>query len=287
MYGGHPGQHADWRPFPVIVSHLDYFEKPLALSATFRVSFSRDVVTGGAAGAGPRNADRWRSPRTGMATSGLWPGQSRRGHRGPPSGRGSCLRSGDAGVGGVATADPAARGWHEARPSEDPRADHGVGDCADRGVRVDPAAGHRAAKSAPAGGLPPLAGSGAGRSPEGAGPAPGAELAAPGPHPGPVVAVGRPRVCRGASFSAPCTNKTLNEGRGLNPGDTVGSATFGLATFLAQRGPGPQPRRHQAAAWARKWYFNAQRRPGPEPRRHPPKTDVGGHEVARSTKAGA
>ena len=63
---------------------------------------------------------------------------------------------------------------------------------------------------------------------------------------------------------------TLNEGRGISPGDTSRAlADFGLLTS-AQRRPGHQPRRHVAAAWLSKVVSSiAQRRPGHQPRRHP------------------
>ena len=64
----------------------------------------------------------------------------------------------------------------------------------------------------------------------------------------------------------------LNEGRGLNPGDTPtnsGQPPRAAVTPTAQRRPGPQPRRHPAAALARPCReAAAQRRPGPQPRRH-------------------
>ena len=84
----------------------------------------------------------------------------------------------------------------------------------------------------------------------------------------------------------------LNEGRGLNPGDTAGvgeradlvvrSTKAGASTPAtpywvpidrivdndAQRRPGPQPRRHPAVAVTPTYPKSAQRRPGPQPRRH-------------------
>ena len=56
---------------------------------------------------------------------------------------------------------------------------------------------------------------------------------------------------------------------------------------VAQRRPGPRPRRHQAVAtsWIR--LISAQRRPGPRPRRHRDVRVDADPEYQRSTKAGA
>ena len=61
----------------------------------------------------------------------------------------------------------------------------------------------------------------------------------------------------------------LNEGRGVNPGDTAASSTSPAICGNAQRRPGREPRRHSAPSsnWQPCRY--AQRRPGREPRRHP------------------
>ena len=84
---------------------------------------------------------------------------------------------------------------------------------------------------------------------------------------------------------------SLNEGRGRDPGDTTATLSESSALSIAQRRPGPRPRRH-VAWWAPRsrssrstkagaetpatpsrslsmcWGTNAQRRPGPRPRRH-------------------
>ena len=79
----------------------------------------------------------------------------------------------------------------------------------------------------------------------------------------------------------------LNEGRGRDPGDTVG---FGepFALFChAQRRPGPRPRRHSDSGTSSALVPNAQRRPGPRPRRHNMLPSYPPGPVRRSTKAGA
>ena len=111
---------------------------------------------------------------------------------------------------------------------------------------------------------------------------------------------------------APGPLAALNEGRGRDPGDTRNHVEFTATDEVAQRRPGPRPRRHGSSrpqnrlgrdrstkagaetpatlpplptkSWVR---FAAQRRPGPRPRRHgdgrPSRWDQG----RRSTKAGA
>ena len=92
--------------------------------------------------------------------------------------------------------------------------------------------------------------------------------------------------------------QALNEGRGANPGDTSNVVILWLATMVAQRRPGREPRRHVRPAlhdppaiplnegrganpgdtWgpARSTARprSAQRRPGREPRRHRPATST-------------
>ena len=61
----------------------------------------------------------------------------------------------------------------------------------------------------------------------------------------------------------------LNEGRGINPGDTATSSSTEGRFNRAQRRPGHQPRRHYAiSAPDRMASARAQRRPGHQPRRH-------------------
>ena len=61
----------------------------------------------------------------------------------------------------------------------------------------------------------------------------------------------------------------LNEGRGLNPGDTRARACrFLYVLVVAQRRPGPKPRRHFSFVCFACSFRYAQRRPGPKPRRH-------------------
>ena len=107
------------------------------------------------------------------------------------------------------------------------------------------------------------------------------------------------------------TARTLNEGRGANPGDTAGLAVFPARSVTAQRRPGREPRRHRhprhprhadtprsTKAGARTPATPplgmlippptvAQRRPGREPRRHLRFHRGGRERPARSTKAGA
>ena len=67
--------------------------------------------------------------------------------------------------------------------------------------------------------------------------------------------VGRPRA-------------SLNEGQGVNPGDTW-NVTSNVGTLeVAQRRPGCEPRRHDCCSVGSRVPSNAQRRPGCEPRRH-------------------
>ena len=74
----------------------------------------------------------------------------------------------------------------------------------------------------------------------------------------------------------PTRIQPLNEGRGVNPGDTCGKSAFvRIPTVgeLAQRRPGREPRRHLvsrgSALFRSAAELGAQRRPGREPRRHP------------------
>ena len=60
----------------------------------------------------------------------------------------------------------------------------------------------------------------------------------------------------------------LNEGRGVNPGDTVESHVTPPSVERAQRRPGREPRRHSRATATSGAWMIAQRRPGREPRRH-------------------
>ena len=63
---------------------------------------------------------------------------------------------------------------------------------------------------------------------------------------------------------------SLNEGRGINPGDTSRQNWTPPALRVAQRRPGHQPRRHpEVAPNQRPGGTPAQRRPGHQPRRHP------------------
>ena len=92
--------------------------------------------------------------------------------------------------------------------------------------------------------------------------------------------------------------RPLNEGRGVNPGDTharrmgpaanVGRSTKVAEVNPAQRRPGREPRRHRETAPVTPSASRAQRRPGREPRRHLlPVGRDGGSASQRSTKAGA
>ena len=90
----------------------------------------------------------------------------------------------------------------------------------------------------------------------------------------------RPRSTK-AGASAPATRtapiryarcpSTLNEGRGISPGDTYRAFRQETSAVPAQRRPGHQPRRHSRCC--RSMTCNApfaQRRPGHQPRRHQP-----------------
>ncbi len=110
----------------------------------------------------------------------------------------------------------------------------------------------------------------------------------------------------------PESGLALNEGRGINPGDTANSRLIFSNAMTAQRRPGHKPRRHgvenypmqesdkalnegrginpgdtfmQVLTWL--GFIGAQRRPGHKPRRHVPYHGGGGHYENRSTKAGA
>ena len=92
-----------------------------------------------------------------------------------------------------------------------------------------------------------------------------------------------PPQCRGCSSLL----RSLNEGRGAHPGDTLSGLSSVISPITAQRRPGRTPRRH----W---WGVNcptgdrfAQRRPGRTPRRHTHQPRGTGRHRARSTKAGA
>ena len=83
-------------------------------------------------------------------------------------------------------------------------------------------------------------------------------------RPGPKPRRHRQRFCLTALACA-----TLNEGRGLNPGDTLLFGTIMSNKCPAQRRPGPKPRRHlQHLPTLCAAVKCAQRRPGPKPRRH-------------------
>ena len=61
----------------------------------------------------------------------------------------------------------------------------------------------------------------------------------------------------------------LNEGRGVNPGDTREAGQSALVDQDAQRRPGREPRRHVGVTMRpNSLAVGAQRRPGREPRRH-------------------
>ena len=86
----------------------------------------------------------------------------------------------------------------------------------------------------------------------------------------------------------PLRLRPLNEGRGLNPGDTAGGAGRSGNTSTAQRRPGPEPRRHEGMLWnenAAGVSLNEGRGLNPG--------DTGGNlgaekpNILRSTKAGA
>ena len=105
----------------------------------------------------------------------------------------------------------------------------------------------------------------------------------------------------------------LNEGRGINPGDTFTAKNIVRRSRAAQRRPGHQPRRHMAKRKKKRYVLidrstkagastpatppalkavellqsNAQRRPGHQPRRHEQNRPVRRGPRLRSTKAGA
>ena len=81
----------------------------------------------------------------------------------------------------------------------------------------------------------------------------------------------------------------LNEGRGVNPGDTPSrAATVPASTSTAQRRPGREPRRHADRLLpSPRSRPTAQRRPGREPRRHAEDGAEPDELADRSTKAGA
>ncbi len=83
------------------------------------------------------------------------------------------------------------------------------------------------------------------------------------------------------------TTRALNEGRGRNPGDTIGPGESDQKAYGAQRRPGPEPRRHASLAHGVGHTDGAQRRPGPEPRRHNRPSLTSAALASRSTKAGA
>ena len=101
----------------------------------------------------------------------------------------------------------------------------------------------------------------------------------------------RPHV-RGAGLGS----TSLNEGRGRDPGDTNlhGGGGRPRSAGIAQRRPGPRPRRHRLQVSGRDPRVDApgarsaQRRPGPRPRRHDAEARVQSYrDWRRSTKAGA
>ena len=74
--------------------------------------------------------------------------------------------------------------------------------------------------------------------------------------------------CRAAASGE--RRSPLNEGRGRSPGDTVSGLKRFSVRYIAQRRPGPQPRRHPSFFSTNdSSLLSAQRRPGPQPRRHP------------------
>ena len=81
---------------------------------------------------------------------------------------------------------------------------------------------------------------------------------------------------------------TLNEGRGLDPGNTTAPRTTSSAAPAAQRRPGPRPRQHtMRVVVVSHGPRCAQRRPGPRPRQHTRRAAARLSCSARSTKAGA
>ena len=92
----------------------------------------------------------------------------------------------------------------------------------------------------------------------------------------------------GASRWRRSGSTSLNEGRGLNPGDTIAVGDVFCPMFVAQRRPGPQPRRHSTSLRSGRSTstpLNEGRglNPGDTDRIHP----VGELAQERSTKAGA
>ena len=71
-----------------------------------------------------------------------------------------------------------------------------------------------------------------------------------------------------AATTTPRGGAPLNEGRGINPGDTTASVTDVGVVTSAQRRPGHQPRRHWSVQLLNPGARPAQRRPGHQPRRH-------------------
>ena len=61
---------------------------------------------------------------------------------------------------------------------------------------------------------------------------------------------------------------TLNEGRGLDPGNTWCVWSRARMSLTAQRRPGPRPRQHTSECTLFRVWLVAQRRPGPRPRQH-------------------
>ena len=67
--------------------------------------------------------------------------------------------------------------------------------------------------------------------------------------------------------------RSFNEGRGVNPGDISDRRMRSQSSdTIAQRRPGREPRRHASSATMADASIIAQRRPGREPRRHPPES---------------
>ena len=62
---------------------------------------------------------------------------------------------------------------------------------------------------------------------------------------------------------------TLNEGRGMNPGDTSGPSPRRSASAPLNEGRGMNPGDTRPSKYTGAPFFSAQRRPGHEPRRHP------------------
>ena len=79
----------------------------------------------------------------------------------------------------------------------------------------------------------------------------------------------------------------LNEGRGVNPGDTSASASGSCSARPLNEGRGVNPGDTRNAETPASTSSTAQRRPGREPRRHALTAPWKVRNVARSTKAGA